>query len=111
MDRGPRTDEHIYLWRLYLRAHAYSADSIARRLAKTAIDAGFDIAMTREERLFLYLPFEHSEDRADQDWTHFAVKHKAIIDQFGRFPQRNAVLNRPSTADEIAFLKDPKNSF
>jgi uncharacterized protein (DUF924 family) len=104
--------------------HAYSADSIARRLAKTAIEAGFDIAMTRQERLFLYLPFEHSEDRADQafhldlvkqlgreDWTHFAVKHKAIIDQFGRFPHRNAVLNRSSTAGEIAFLKDPKNSF
>ncbi|MGB6603850.1 MAG: DUF924 family protein [Steroidobacteraceae bacterium] len=103
---------------------AYSADSIARRLARTAIERGFDIAMTRQERLFLYLPFEHSEDRADQafslnlvkqlgreGWTHFAVKHKAIIDQFGRFPHRNAVLNRPSTADEIAFLKEPKNSF
>ncbi|HWZ63135.1 MAG TPA: DUF924 family protein [Steroidobacteraceae bacterium] len=102
----------------------YSADSIARRLARTAIERGFDIAMTGQERLFLYLPFEHSEDRADQsfylnlvkqlgreDWTRFAVKHKAIIDQFGRFPHRNAVLNRPSTADEIAFLKDPKNSF
>jgi uncharacterized protein (DUF924 family) len=103
---------------------AYSADSIARRLARTAIEQGFDIAMTRQERLFLYLPFEHSEDRADQayslnlakqlgreDWTHFAVRHKAIIDQFGRFPHRNAVLNRLSTADEIAFLTEPKNSF
>ena len=103
---------------------AYSADSIARRLARTAIEQGFDIAMTRQERLFIYLPFEHSEDRADQaysinlvkqlgreDWTHSAVKHKAIIDQFGRFPHRNAVLNRLSTAGEIAFLKEPKNSF
>ncbi len=103
---------------------AYSADSIARRLARTAIEQGFDLTMTRQERLFLYLPFEHSEDRADQayslnlvkqlgreDWTHSAVKHKAIIDQFGRFPHRNAVLNRLSTADEIAFLKEPKNSF
>src|SRR5256886_16649981 len=72
---------------------AYSADSIARRLARTAIEQGFDIAMTREERLFIFLPFEHSEDRADQaysinlvkqlgreDWTHSAVKHKAIIE-------------------------------
>jgi len=103
---------------------AYSADSIARRLARAAIEQGFDIAMARQERLFLYLPFEHSEDRADQayslnlvkqlgreDWTRSAVKHKAIIDQFGRFPHRNAVLNRLSTADEIAFLKEPKNSF
>src|SRR3984893_10656169 len=45
---------------------AYSADSIARRLARTAIEQGFDIAMARQERLFLYLPFEHSEDRAGQ---------------------------------------------
>jgi uncharacterized protein (DUF924 family) len=103
---------------------AYSGDSIARRLARTAIEQGFDITMTRQERLFLYLPFEHSEDRADQayslnlvkqlgrkDWTHYSVVHKAIIDQFGRFPHRNAVLNRVSTADEIAFLKEPKNSF
>ena len=106
------------------RPRAYSADSIARRLARTAIEQAFDIAMARQERLFLYLPFEHSEDRADQayslnlvkqlgreDWTRSAVKHKAIIDQFGRFPHRNAVLNRLSTADEIAFLKEPKNSF
>jgi uncharacterized protein (DUF924 family) len=103
---------------------AYSADSIARRLAGNAIEQGFDVAMKREERLFLYLPFEHSEDPRDQalsfdlvtqlgreDWTHFAAAHKAIIDRFGRFPHRNAVLNRRSTADELAFLKDPNNSF
>jgi uncharacterized protein (DUF924 family) len=103
---------------------AYSADSIARRLAKCAVEQGFDITMSKEERLFLYLPFEHSEDRGDQafslnllkqlgkeDWTHVAVAHKEIIDRFGRFPHRNAVLNRVSTADEIAFLKDPNNSF
>jgi len=103
---------------------AYSADSIARRLAKCAVEQGFDITMSKEERLFLYLPFEHSEDRGDQafslnlhkqlgkeDWTHVAVAHKEIVDRFGRFPHRNAVLNRVSTADEIAFLKDPNNSF
>jgi len=103
---------------------AFSADSIARRLAGNAIEQGFDVAMKREERLFLYLPFEHSEDPRDQalsfdlvtqlgreDWTHFAAAHKAIIDRFGRFPHRNAVLNRRSTADELAFLKDPNNSF
>ena len=104
--------------------YAYSADSIARRLARVAIEQSFDIAMTRQERLFLYLPFEHSEDRADQehslnlvkqlgreDWTQSAMEHKVVIDRFGRFPHRNAVLNRLSTADEVAFLKEPKNSF
>ncbi len=104
--------------------YAYSGDSIARRLAGVAIEQSFDIAMTTPERLFLYLPFEHSEERADQalavqligsvgnaEWTRDAIAHKEIIDRFGRFPHRNAVLNRLSTADEVAFLKEPKNSF
>ena len=103
---------------------AYSADSIARRLARVAIEQRFDIAMTTQERLFLYLPFEHSEERADQalavqligsvgnaEWTRYAIAHKEIIDRFGRFPHRNPVLNRLSTADEIAFMKEPNNSF
>jgi uncharacterized protein (DUF924 family) len=105
-------------------ASAYSADSIARRLARVAIEQSFDIAMTTQERLVLYLPFEHSEERTDQalavqliasvgnaEWTRYAIAHKEIIDRFGRFPHRNAVLNRLSTADEIAFMKEPKNSF
>jgi uncharacterized protein (DUF924 family) len=104
--------------------YAYSADSIARRLARVAIERSFDVAMTRLERLFLYLPFEHSEERADQAlsvqliasvgddaWTRYAIAHKEVIDRFGRFPHRNAVLNRVSTADELAFLKELKNSF
>jgi uncharacterized protein (DUF924 family) len=103
---------------------AFAADFIARRLARTAIEQGFDIAMKKQERLFLYLPFEHSEDREDQalslqlferlgdeEWTRYAMAHKVIIDQFGRFPHRNAALNRPSTADEIALLKEPMGSF
>jgi uncharacterized protein (DUF924 family) len=102
---------------------AFSADSIARRLSRTAIEQGFDIAMTREERYFLYLPFEHSEDREDQalalnlierlaneEWTGYAMAHKVVIDRFGRFPHRNAVLNRLSTADEMAFLKERMTS-
>jgi len=103
---------------------AYAADPIARRLARAAIEQGLDISMTKQERLFLYHPFEHSENREDQafslclitrldneDWTQYAIAHKAIIDRFGRFPHRNAVLNRPSTADELEFLIDPKSSF
>jgi uncharacterized protein (DUF924 family) len=97
---------------------AYSADPIARRLSRTAIDQRVDIAMKKTERYFLYLPFEHSEDKEDQvlavhlikplgndDWTRIAVEYMATIDRFGRFPHRNAVLNRPSSADEIAFLE------
>ena len=103
---------------------AFAADSIARRLSRTAIEQGLDSAMKKQERLFLYLPFEHSEDREDQalslhlferigdeEWTRYALAHKVIIDRFGRFPHRNAMLNRPSTADEIAFLQEPMRSF
>ena len=74
--------------------------------------------MTTRERLFLYLPFEHSECVEDQalavelisqlgaeEWTHYAREHKAIIDQFGRFPYRDGILNRPSSADELAALQ------
>ena len=103
---------------------AYAADPIARRLARTAIDAGFDTAMSTEQRLFLYLPLQHSENAGDQqlamalmealgneEWTRFARAHKDIIDRFGRFPHRNAILNRISTPEEIAFLRQPGSSF
>lgn len=102
-------------------SRTFAADSIARRISRSAIELGFDIAMTRQQRMFLYLPFEHSEDAADQqlslglighlgdkEWTRYAMEHKTIIDRFGRFPHRNAVLARPSSADEMEFLKDPE---
>ena len=79
-------------------ARAYAADPVARDVSRSAIERGFDIAMTRPQRMFLYLPFEHSEDAADQllavdlmqqlgdaGWTRYALAHKAIIDRFGRF--------------------------
>jgi uncharacterized protein (DUF924 family) len=104
-------------------ARAFSADPIARRYSRIAIERSLDVAMKREERHFLYLPFEHSEDREDQalalelmqrlgndDWTRYAMAHKLTIDRFGRFPHRNAVLNRPATPEEIAFLREPENS-
>ena len=103
---------------------AYAADRIARRLSMTAIENGLDAGMTEEERSFLYLPFQHSEDRADQalslrlyerlgneEWTRFAKAHKDIIDRFGRFPHRNATLGRTSTPKEIALLEEPMGSF
>jgi uncharacterized protein (DUF924 family) len=106
-------------------ARAFSADPIARRLARTAVALGLDMKMkNRQERYFLYLPFEHSEDRKDQalahtliqqlgndKWTRYAAAHMMIIERFGRFPHRNEVLKRLSTADELAFLREPLNLF
>jgi uncharacterized protein (DUF924 family) len=100
---------------------AFATDPIARRLSRTAIKRGFDVSMTEQERLFLYMPFEHSENREDQalavemiarlsneQWTRDAIAHKAIIDRFGRFPHRNPILNRDPSADEIALLQEPE---
>jgi uncharacterized protein (DUF924 family) len=103
---------------------AYAADPVARRIARAMVERELDREMTQQERLFVYLPFEHSENREDQelsvtlisrlgndDWTRYAITHQQIIERCGRFPHRNAVLGRPSTADEIALLQDPANSF
>jgi uncharacterized protein (DUF924 family) len=103
---------------------AFAADALARQIATIAIEQGFDRSMSEEERMFLYMPFQHSEDRADQaralelmqslnnkNWTHFARIHKELIDRFGRFPHRNAVLNRQSTAEELEVLKGPAGLF
>jgi uncharacterized protein (DUF924 family) len=103
---------------------AFATDPIARRLARQAIGRGLDIEMTNAERLFVYLPFEHSEDRQDQalsvhlfgqlgneNWTRYALAHQSIIDRFGRFPHRNAILGRTSTPDELAILDDPMGTF
>ena len=105
-------------------ARAFASDALARRLAGRAIAAGYDGRMQREERYFLYLPFEHSEDPADQaravelisqlgceEWTRYALAHKALIDRFGRFPHRNAALGRVSSAEEIAAMRQPLGAF
>jgi len=103
---------------------AYAADPIARRLARSAIERSIDSSLTSQERLFLYLPFEHSEDAADQqlsvelftalgndEWTRYAIEHNEVIDRYGRFPHRNAVLGRRSTPDEVELLKASVNWF
>lgn len=105
-------------------AQAFEYDSIALVLAQTAINKGYDMELSQIERSFLYLPFMHSESRlihieAVRLYTEldsatslsFELKHKAIIDKFGRYPHRNAVLGRESTADELDFLKQPGSSF
>jgi uncharacterized protein (DUF924 family) len=103
---------------------AFVADPRALRLAEAAIARGFDVGLTKDQRLFLYLPFEHSEDRqmqarsvalmaslGDPELQKWAEAHKAIVDRFGRFPHRNSVLGRASTPEEIELLKQPDSSF
>lgn len=105
-------------------AQAFATDALAREVASGAIAKGFDAGFDKDRRLFLYLPFEHSEDKADQvrsvelisslgdaDLADWAVRHKAVVDRFGRFPHRNAVLGRASTPEEEAFLQEPGSSF
>lgn len=105
-------------------AKAFAQDEQALGIAKLTIDRGFDRRWPVEKRQFAYLPFEHSEDRATQersmqvfgelgvpDNLHYAWLHKIIIDRFDRFPHRNAALGRPSTPEEIAFLRGPNSSF
>jgi uncharacterized protein (DUF924 family) len=103
---------------------AFAQDAKAREVARRALSAGLDADLAPAERLFLYLPFEHSEDAADQalavelierlghpDWTDATRRHRDIILRFGRFPHRNAALGRPSTPEELAFLAEPGSSF
>jgi len=94
----------------------YMTDSMARAVAAAAIDAGHDRALPMELRAFFYLPFAHSEDPHDQDhsvalnrplgqpYLGFAERHRDIIRRFGRFPHRNPILGRVTTAAEQQFL-------
>jgi uncharacterized protein (DUF924 family) len=99
-----------------LRGHAdqFSTDPLALAIARGAVDRGLDEAMSAQERGFLYMPFQHSEDIADQrrsvalftalgdDYQlGFAKKHHDVIERFGRFPHRNPVLGRPPRPAEI----------
>lgn len=103
---------------------AFAGDERARKIAKAALARGLDAAMSANHRIFLYLPFEHSENIADQGRSvalfatlndprayDYAVRHKDVIARFGRFPHRNAALGRVSTPEEIEFLKTPGSSF
>ena len=105
-------------------ARAFAADPIALNLTRLAMRRGYDELLRPVERHFLYMPFMHSEDADDQDRAvelmeeignaeaaDFARQHKAIIARFGRFPHRNAALDRESTPDEVEFLKQPGSSF
>lgn len=121
LDQFPR---HIYRG----SARAFSTDALAREAAKHAVSQSWDRDLLAVERMFAYLPFQHSEALADQlracelcepltafaetaDAYRYALAHRDIIRRFGRFPHRNAVLGRVSTAEEAEFLKLPGSSF
>jgi uncharacterized protein (DUF924 family) len=117
LDQLPRN-----LWRG--TARAFATDAQARQVARGALAAGFDRGFRPEERLFFYLPFEHSEALADQDrsvelvgslgdseWLDHARRHRAVIRRFGRFPHRNKALGRASTPAELAYLQESGSSF
>jgi len=103
---------------------AFACDGMALVLAQEAIRIGADQEFEAPEKAFFYMPYMHSESMAihyqavklfDQPGVEFnlefELKHKAIIDRFGRYPHRNAVLDRVSTPEELAFLNEPDSSF
>ncbi|MBE9065934.1 DUF924 domain-containing protein [Leptolyngbya cf. ectocarpi LEGE 11479] len=108
---------------------SFAADPLALTTAATAIDRGYGAELLPVERMFLYLPFEHSENLTHQnqsvayfealvsqtpDLAHvldYARRHRDVIAQFGRFPHRNKILGRQSTEAELTFLKQPGSRF
>lgn len=108
---------------------AFATDAKALSIAKQSIAQAFDRALEPIQRVFIYLPLEHSENLDDQrqcvwlfealtaespelaDCLDYALRHQAIIERFGRFPHRNRILDRPSTPAETEFLKQPGSSF
>ena len=105
-------------------ARAFACDPKALEITRLAVEKGLHNGLAERERVFVFVPFEHSEDRRDQElsvkyfasladksYLEWAEKHKAIIERFGRYPHRNAALGRKSTPEEIAFLAGPGSSF
>ncbi|MBK8543897.1 MAG: DUF924 domain-containing protein [Caulobacteraceae bacterium] len=99
--------------------HAFATDGLAQAIALRALDKQFDAAMDTDLRFFFYMPLEHAEDLALQDrcmtlftnlgdanYLKFAALHHDIIVKFGRFPHRNGILGRKSSAEELAFLAE-----
>lgn len=107
------------------RAAAFAQDPLARQLTHQAVASGADQELTPRQCSFLYMPLMHSEDVADHEEAvrlfashpdlannlKFEYRHKAIIDRFGRYPHRNAILGRTSTPEELEFLSQPGSSF
>ncbi|MDH3653878.1 MAG: DUF924 domain-containing protein [Myxococcales bacterium] len=112
----------------------FAADELAREVCREGLDAGFDAELSFDERVFFYLPLEHSESMDDHKlcmelfekllasapeplqgdakyYLDFAVRHRAIIERFGRYPHRNEILGRASSDEEAKFLDEPGSSF
>lgn len=105
-------------------AMAFSQDAMALVLAQEAVAAGALAQLNADERNFLLMPYMHSESavihqqaealfkqHASDNNYQFELKHKVIIDRFGRYPHRNALLGRTSTTEELEFLKQPGSGF
>jgi steroid delta-isomerase-like uncharacterized protein len=109
-------------------ARTHATDEKALGISKHTIERAFDRELPAFQRMFLYMPFMHSEDIEDQrrsveqfkrlasedgapDVTEYALKHMEIVERFGRFPHRNAILGRESTTEEVEYLKQPGSSF
>ena len=105
-------------------AAAFANDALALALAQEAIAAGADQALDTQRRSFLYMPFMHSESleihevamqlfeaNGDQSTLEFELRHRTIIERFGRYPHRNAALGRQSSVAELDFLTEPGSSF
>jgi uncharacterized protein (DUF924 family) len=103
---------------------SFARDAKALAITEAALARGYADALDKNGRLFLYMPLEHCESRdaqtrcvelmsglGDPELTRYAQAHRDIIERFGRFPHRNAILGRTSTAEEIEFLKQPGSSF
>ncbi|MDH3354425.1 MAG: DUF924 domain-containing protein [Chromatiales bacterium] len=99
----------------------YATEAQARNISRVAIEKGFDKELTDEQKCFIYMPFMHSEDMADQkrsvelfdqpgleESLRFAKHHHDIVQRFGRFPHRNEILGRHSTQDEMDYLASPE---
>lgn len=109
-------------------AESFAGDAQALDLARGMAASGEGQRLTPTQRIFAYLPFEHSEAMADQDRSvalfdamhdvpgmetviDFAHRHRAVIARFGRFPHRNAIVGRASTPEEVAYLAQPGAGF
>jgi uncharacterized protein (DUF924 family) len=108
---------------------AFAGDALALATARAMVARGDDAALPPLRRVFAYLPFEHAEDRAMQheslrlfvaltaadaslsDFENYARRHAEVIERFGRFPHRNAIVGRESTVEEVQFLQQPGSRF
>lgn len=106
------------------RADSFATDALALVLAQEAVATGADSSLDAARRAFLYMPYMHSESRlihaqavalfsapGMENNLAFELRHKAIIERFGRYPHRNAILRRQSTPEEVEFLKKPGSGF